>query len=95
MKKGCIHSHPFSSYHMCDAPKYMVMAILRGWRYGLVVGGLVGFISAALYPIIIYPLLNVDTYKKIQAETRKDVNQEEIQPGNMKVWSDPFGRKPQ
>ncbi|XP_037773320.1 small integral membrane protein 20-like [Penaeus monodon] len=66
---------------------------LRGWRYGLFLGGLVGFISAALYPIIIYPMMHVDDYKKIQAENRKDVNQEEIQPGNMKVWSDPFDRK--
>ncbi|KAG7174777.1 Small integral membrane protein 20-like, partial [Homarus americanus] len=70
-----------------------VMTILRGWRYGVFVGGLVGFISAALYPIVIYPMMNVDNYKKIQAVTRKGINQEDVQPGNMKVWSDPFGRK--
>ncbi|XP_042211535.1 small integral membrane protein 20-like [Homarus americanus] len=69
------------------------MTILRGWRYGVFVGGLVGFISAALYPIVIYPMMNVDNYKKIQAVTRKGINQEDVQPGNMKVWSDPFGRK--
>nr|QBX89073.1 phoenixin [Nephrops norvegicus] len=69
------------------------MTILRGWRYGLFVGGLVGFISAALYPIVIYPMMNVDNYKNIQAVTRKGINQEDVQPGNMKVWSDPFGRK--
>ncbi|XP_069947905.1 small integral membrane protein 20 isoform X2 [Cherax quadricarinatus] len=69
------------------------MVNLHGWRYGMFVGCLVGFISATVYPIIIYPMMNIDTYKKIQAENRKNIKQEEIQPGNMKVWSDPFGRK--
>ncbi|KAI8440950.1 hypothetical protein MSG28_009246 [Choristoneura fumiferana] len=31
--------------------------------------------------------------EKIQKEGRKNINIEEIQPGNMKVWSDPFDRK--
>lgn len=57
------------------------------------IGGIVGFISAALYPIIIYPMLNSSEYRKIQAINRKGINQDEIQPGNMKVWSDPFERK--
>ncbi|XP_069160911.1 small integral membrane protein 20 [Procambarus clarkii] len=69
------------------------MSKLSGWRYHVFIGGLVGFIGAALYPIIIYPMMNIDAYKKIQAENRKNVNQQEIQPGNMKVWTDPFGRK--
>lgn len=66
---------------------------LVGWKYGALVGGVIGLIGVAIYPIIIYPMMNVDEYKKIQAVTRKGINQEEIQPGNMKVWSDPFGRK--
>ncbi|XP_042867941.1 small integral membrane protein 20-like [Penaeus japonicus] len=78
---------------MTQSEKLAEMSTLRGWRYGLFLGGLVGFISAALYPIIIYPMMHVDDYKKSQAENRKGINQEEIQPGNMKVWSDPFDRK--
>ncbi|MPC39125.1 Small integral membrane protein 20 [Portunus trituberculatus] len=70
-----------------------IMTILRGWRYNLFVGALVGFIGATLYPIAIYPMMNSGQYKQAQIENRKGINQEEIQPGNMKVWSDPFDRK--
>ncbi|KDR20208.1 hypothetical protein L798_05687 [Zootermopsis nevadensis] len=66
---------------------------MKGWRYVAFIGGIVGFIGAASYPIIIYPLQNIDTYKKIQAENRANIVQEDIQPGNMKVWTDPFDRK--
>lgn len=69
------------------------MTILRGWKYGVFIGGIVGFISAALYPIVVYPMMHVDEYKKAQAINRQGINQEEIQPGNMKVWTDPFQRK--
>ncbi|GAB6027133.1 hypothetical protein CHUAL_013895 [Chamberlinius hualienensis] len=69
------------------------MIKLVGWRYGVFVGSIVGAIGLATYPIIIYPMLNVEKYKKIQAETRGHIKQEDIQPGDMKVWSDPFGRK--
>ncbi|ODM89070.1 Small integral membrane protein 20 [Orchesella cincta] len=31
--------------------------------------------------------------ERAQRHTRQGIKQEEIQPGNMKVWSDPFGRK--
>lgn len=47
----------------------------------------------ALYPIVIHPYLFVHEYKQIQKHTRKDIDQESVQPGGMKVWSDPFGRK--
>ncbi|XP_076043463.1 small integral membrane protein 20 [Oratosquilla oratoria] len=69
------------------------MTLLKGWRYGAFVGFIAGFIGATLYPIVISPMINSDYYKQIQKETRAGVNQEEIQPGNMKVWSDPFDRK--
>lgn len=69
------------------------MTILRGWKYGVFIGGIVGFISAALYPVVVYPMMHVDEYKKAQAINRQGINQEEIQPGNMKVWTDPFQRK--
>ncbi|KAK4319076.1 hypothetical protein Pmani_009909 [Petrolisthes manimaculis] len=71
------------------------MTVLKGWRYAAFLGGFVGFIGAAIYPIIIYPMMNPEVYRKAQAENRKGINQEDIQPGNMKVWTDPFGRKQQ
>lgn len=66
---------------------------MKGWKYVGFISGIVGFIGVALYPIIIYPLQNIETYKEIQAKNRKDMIQEDIQPGNMKVWTDPFDRK--
>ncbi|XP_014272019.1 small integral membrane protein 20 [Halyomorpha halys] len=69
------------------------MAKLTGWRYGMFVGGIVAAIGAALFPITIYPMLNLEEFRKIQAANRAQIRQEEVQPGNMKVWSDPFGRK--
>uniref|UniRef100_A0A023F3X8 Putative conserved secreted protein n=1 Tax=Triatoma infestans TaxID=30076 RepID=A0A023F3X8_TRIIF len=65
---------------------------LKGWKYVLFMAGIVGSIGAATYPIIIRPMLYTEEYKRIQAITRKNIKQEEIQPGNMKIWSDPFGR---
>ncbi|EEZ97948.2 small integral membrane protein 20 [Tribolium castaneum] len=69
------------------------MTILRGWRYNVFIGGLVGVIALTLYPIAIEPMLNSEKYKKIQERNRRGIKQEDVQPGNMKVWSDPFGRK--
>ncbi|GLG96106.1 Small integral membrane protein 20-like Protein [Gryllus bimaculatus] len=67
--------------------------ILSGWKYVAFVGTLVGAIGITMYPIFIEPVLNVDKYKQIQARNREGVIQDAIQPGNMKVWSDPFGKK--
>ncbi|CAH2055795.1 unnamed protein product, partial [Iphiclides podalirius] len=69
------------------------MAYHKGWRYSALIGGLVGLLGLTLYPIAISPMLDPSEYKKIQKESRKNIRQEDIQPGNMKVWSDPFGRK--
>ncbi|CAH0591568.1 unnamed protein product [Chrysodeixis includens] len=69
------------------------MAFFRGWRYAAFVSGFVGMIGLALYPIAISPMIDVSKYKEIQKEARKNIRQEDIQPGNMKIWTDPFGRK--
>lgn len=55
---------------------------LKGWRYAAFVGSIVGIIGLACYPIIIYPMMHVDEYKKIQRINRAGINQEEIQPGS-------------
>jgi len=67
---------------------------LKGWRFAAFAGGFVGAIVAALYPIIIYPMYHPEAYQKMNNEARKQMgkSQEELQPGNMKVWTDPFDR---
>ncbi|CAG9864114.1 unnamed protein product [Phyllotreta striolata] len=65
----------------------------KGWRYAAFISGVVGAISLAIYPVIIDPMINTDKYKRIQEVTREGIIQENIQPGNMKVWTDPFDRK--
>ncbi|KAG5890403.1 hypothetical protein JTB14_026285 [Gonioctena quinquepunctata] len=69
------------------------MALLTGWRYAALVGGLVASIGLAIYPIIIDPMMSPEKYNRIQARTRANIRQEDIQPGNMKIWTDPFDRK--
>uniref|UniRef100_A0A131Y5W2 Putative secreted protein n=1 Tax=Ixodes ricinus TaxID=34613 RepID=A0A131Y5W2_IXORI len=64
-----------------------------GARLSIILGGFVAILGAALYPIAIHPYLHSDEYKQIQKETRKGIDQASVQPGGMKVWSDPFGRK--
>lgn len=55
---------------------------LKGWRYAAFIGGIVGFIGLACYPIIIYPMMHVEEYKKIQKINRAGINQADIQPGS-------------
>lgn len=38
------------------------MALLVGWRYRILIGGLVGLIAAASYPVVIYPMLHIEEY---------------------------------
>jgi len=67
---------------------------LTGWRFAAFFGVFVGAIGAAIYPVIIAPMNNSDKWRKISEDNRKNagIKQENIQPGNMKVWSDPFDR---
>uniref|UniRef100_UPI00358E2495 small integral membrane protein 20 n=1 Tax=Myxine glutinosa TaxID=7769 RepID=UPI00358E2495 len=59
-------------------------------RSGLVFGGFIGAVVAFLYPIFIYPRMHMHEFQITQQKNREGVNQESIQPGGMKVWSDPF-----
>jgi len=67
------------------------MVRLHGWRYATFVSVIVGTIGLALYPVVVYPMQHADEYKETQTRNRAGIKQEEIQPGGMKVWSDPFG----
>ena len=72
--------------------------VLKGWRYAVFVGACFGSIGLALYPIIIQPWQNPEPWKAYSAAARKETlrkkNQtvEDIQPGHMKVWTDPYDR---
>ncbi len=68
--------------------------LLSGWRYAAFIGGIVGAIALATYPIIISPMLNPEPWRKASREAREQagIKQENIQPGGMKLWADPFDR---
>jgi len=67
---------------------------LTGWRFAAFFGLFVGAIGATIYPVIIAPMGESEKWRKISEDNRKNagIKQENIQPGNMKVWSDPFDR---
>lgn len=59
-------------------------------RIVLIFGGFVTAVAAAFYPIFYYPLTHRDEYRKVQKVNRAGINQEEVQPVGLKIWSDPF-----
>ncbi|XP_074518331.1 small integral membrane protein 20 [Halichoeres trimaculatus] len=59
-------------------------------RILLVFGGFATAVAAAFYPIFFYPLTHKDEYRQVQKINRTGINQEEIQPVGVKIWSDPF-----
>lgn len=69
--------------------------VLKGWRYAAFVGALFGSVLAATYPIIIQPMYNPEPWREYSKRNRElaGIKQEDIQPGNMKVWTDPFDRE--
>jgi len=69
-------------------------ARLTGWRYAAFIGAFVGAIGLALYPIVISPMRSPEPWQKMSKEMResRNIKQEDIQPGGMKVWTDPFDR---
>ncbi|KAL5012877.1 hypothetical protein ScPMuIL_011428 [Solemya velum] len=67
--------------------------LLKGWRYAAMIGGLVGAIGLALYPIAVDPYLHPEKWQNIQRENRQGEDRSTMQPGGMKVWSDPFEKK--
>ena len=65
---------------------------LAGWRYAAFVGSFVGAVGLVMYAVAVYPYLHIEDYQNAQKQNRRGIDQEKIQPGNMKVWSDPFDR---
>jgi len=66
----------------------------KGARFAAFSAAFLGFLGLTLYPVIIAPMRNPEPWKQISEDVRKEahIKQENIQPGNMKVWTDPFDR---
>jgi len=62
-------------------------------KFMLVYGTFFGSVGLFCYGAIIFPMMNPDYFREMQAKGRAGINQADIQPGGMKVWSDPFDRK--
>ncbi|XP_069375180.1 small integral membrane protein 20 [Paralichthys olivaceus] len=62
----------------------------KNTRIALVFGGFVTALAAAFYPIFFYPLTHKQEYREVQKANRTGINQADIQPVGVKVWSDPF-----
>ncbi|KAG7462130.1 hypothetical protein MATL_G00199300 [Megalops atlanticus] len=65
----------------------------RNTRIALIFGGFITAVAAAFYPIFFYPLTHVNEYKQVQRENRAGINQADVQPVGVKIWSDPFKTK--
>uniref|UniRef100_A0A182FW88 Uncharacterized protein n=1 Tax=Anopheles albimanus TaxID=7167 RepID=A0A182FW88_ANOAL len=64
----------------------MAPIVLKGKNYALLVGGIVGIIALACYPIIVHPMMHPEEYKKVQKINRAGIKQEDIQPGSKPFW---------
>ncbi|XP_066286826.1 small integral membrane protein 20-like isoform X1 [Branchiostoma lanceolatum] len=64
-------------------------------RMVLGVGAFAAVVGGVMYPIFVAPLLHSQQYQNMQKQNRAGIKQEEIQPGGMVVWSNPFGEKDQ
>ncbi|XP_078481590.1 small integral membrane protein 20-like [Ciona intestinalis] len=81
-----------SNYLLKDKPRFdQVKRPL--FRNGRVAIAFIVSVGVALYPIYVFPLYHVEKYQKIQDDTRKEIDQKKVQPGGMRVWSNPFEPK--
>ncbi|KAK6493638.1 small integral membrane protein 20 [Huso huso] len=65
----------------------------RNTRIALIFGGFVTAVGAAFYPIFFHPLTHESEYKKVQHVNRAGINQGDVQPPGVKIWSDPYKSK--
>ncbi|KAF6034109.1 hypothetical protein EB796_007588 [Bugula neritina] len=70
-----------------------ITKFVRNYKSTLAIGLCVGIVCAGCYAAIIQPMSHVDSWQTTQRENRRGINQEDIQPGGMRVWSDPFNRR--
>ncbi|KAH9513936.1 Small integral membrane protein 20 [Bulinus truncatus] len=81
-------SHKLKPKHRISKMNY----IRHNLRSVMMIGTVVGGIFVATYPIIISPYLNPKPWKQEQSIGRRGIDREKIQPGGMKVWTDPFDK---
>ncbi|KAM7377252.1 hypothetical protein PAMA_013847 [Pampus argenteus] len=62
----------------------------KSGKITLVFAGFVTAIAAAFYPIFVHPLMYKDDYREVQKINRTGINQADVQPVGVKIWSDPF-----
>ncbi|XP_069128832.1 uncharacterized protein [Argopecten irradians] len=63
---------------------------MRGLKFAALVGGLVGTMGLFLYPTVIQPMMDPTKWQELQKEGRAGFDKEKIQPGEMRVWSNPM-----
>ncbi|XP_060065254.1 small integral membrane protein 20-like [Ylistrum balloti] len=61
-----------------------------GYKFATLVGGLFGTLALFLYPTVIQPMIDPTKWQEIQKEARAGYDQEKIQPGDMRVWTNPM-----
>ncbi|KAG7496966.1 small integral membrane protein 20 [Solea senegalensis] len=62
----------------------------RNVKIALIFGGFVTAVAAAFYPIFYYPLTHKEEYREVQKKNRAGINQADVQPVGVQIWSDPF-----
>ncbi|XP_017291637.1 small integral membrane protein 20 [Kryptolebias marmoratus] len=62
----------------------------KNMKFALIFGGFITAVAAAFYPIFVYPLTHKDEYRQVQRVNRAGINQADVQPVGLKIWSDPF-----
>jgi hypothetical protein len=58
-----------------------------------VITGLVALVGVGAYLAVVEPMMHPEKWTEKQKTIRSKRSLEETQPGGMKVWEDPFGRK--
>ncbi|XP_005096219.1 small integral membrane protein 20 [Aplysia californica] len=91
---GLLHCVSNFKLHIQKTKKTVIMEALRKNLKSLgVIGVVVGGILVATYPIIIAPYMDPRPWHEVQNVGRQGIDREKIQPGGMKVWTDPFEKK--
>ncbi|XP_029932498.1 small integral membrane protein 20 [Myripristis murdjan] len=62
----------------------------KNMKITLIFGGFITAVAAAFYPIFFHPLTHTEEYKQIQKINRAGINQADVQPVGVKIWSDPY-----
>ncbi|XP_077598317.1 small integral membrane protein 20 [Stigmatopora nigra] len=59
-------------------------------KIAFIFGTFVTAVAAAFYPIFFYPFAHKEEYREVQKLNRAGIEQADVQPVGVKIWSDPF-----